>query len=95
MKNELASEKIINIIKSNSEDLKNEILDILFNEIYGERISTDTKIVYCSCGYPICTEKNGKQEFILEIIEQEVELRNNCEYFYCPKCNTFLDMIQH
>lgn len=95
MKNNLATEKIIRILNSNSLEKNQEITDILINNLVDKKIEIYSKIQFCNCGFPLYVEENEKFEKISEIIQQEVDFRSYREFFYCPNCNLQIDEIQH
>ena len=71
-----------------------EILKILINELKGIKLSENSKISYCSCGYPISYEKDKKKEWIEEILKLEVDFRSYREYYNCPNCDKLLAEFQ-
>jgi len=86
--------RIISIIKENTE-YKDEIFEILLNELKEAKLSTNTAILYCGCGYPVSYYNGEKQVWIEGILKQEVDFRSYREFYYCPNCDRLLEEFQH
>lgn len=90
MRNQKNITKLLKILEINSESNKKSVLSVLQSELVYEKITPENKIYFCSCGYPISCKRDKKYEYILEIINHEVDLRTKKESYHCPKCKRFI-----
>jgi len=91
------------LIKLADENKRDEITGILCSELSTVKVSSDSRIYFCSCGYPIAygkesinhkNESEYSSELIKEILKEDADFDHYRLEYYCPKCGTFLTEVQ-
>lgn len=91
------------LIKLADEDNRDEIIRILCAELKSIKLTPQSPIFYCSCGYPLAygtetvnhkNETEYSSELIKEIINEEADFDHYRLEYYCPKCGVFLSEEQ-
>ncbi len=91
------------LIKLAEEDKRDDIIRILCSELTGIRLTPETPVHFCSCGYPLSygketinhkNESEYSSELIKEILREDADFDHYRLEYYCPKCGVFLDEVQ-
>lgn len=91
------------LIKLADEDNRDEIMRVLCAELKSIKLTQESRIYYCSCGYPLAygtetisnkNEAEYSSELIKEIVNEEADFDHYRLEYYCPKCGVFLSEVQ-
>lgn len=91
------------LIKLADDNKRDEIIRVLCAELKSIKLTPESRIYYCSCGYPLSygtetinhkNEAEYSSELIKEIVNEEADFDHYRLEYYCPKCGVFLTEVQ-